>query len=298
MITMSNINEGDQLGAQMGQFAMLSFIAEENKQELVFTNKQLKEGRGLKFLEPFQINCKVIADKDFTDKNTFINKYIFAEKFFYTIRPQKGNDLDARLLNLSPKRNYNILGPFGLYKQYSSLNLYSIFSFKEEIAFKAKSNIARIKQQTANSKQQTANSKQLVSIHYRRTDYLALASLNLDDAYYLKALELFPSCHYKLCVFSDDIDYCKRIKYLERYESFFSEDNEAAVDMCMMTLCDHNIIANSSFSMWGAILNQNLDKKVICPKQYIGERDQEYSYINGNYYPQDWIALDLHELKA
>jgi len=61
-----------------------------------------------------------------------------------------------------------------------------------------------------------------------------------------------------------------------------------------MTLCDHNIVANSSFSWWGAYLNNSSEKIVVCPEDYIGPSDKKGQFINKNYYPKDWIALKLN----
>ena len=129
----------------------------------------------------------------------------------------------------------------------------------------------------------------LASIHFRRTDYLEVSSLNLSTDYYAKALTTLSENigAFKLLVFSDDIEWCKN--NIEHDDNvFFIENNTNYVDMCMMTLCDHNIIANSTFSWWGAYLNKNPDSLTICPMNYIGD---ENHFLNKNYYPHNWISL-------
>jgi len=61
--------------------------------------------------------------------------------------------------------------------------------------------------------------------------------------------------------------------------------------MCLMTLCDHNIIANSTFSWWGAYLNQNPNKKVVCPYNYLNYAPLN-DIINGKYFPEEWIPIN------
>jgi hypothetical protein len=158
-----------------------------------------------------------------------------------------------------------------------------IFKFKSDIVKQAKSNLDIIKDN---------EQYPIVSLHVRRGDYLQVSSLNLTLDYYSEAisifLEKFP--YFKLLVFSDDIEWCK--EYIVGEHVFYSEHNSNYVDMCMMTMCDHNIIANSTFSWWGAYLNQNVDKIVVCPKNYIGPSDPEAQFINNNYFPKDWISLE------
>lgn len=106
------------------------------------------------------------------------------------------------------------------------------------------------------------------SIHVRRTDYLTHKGcyniLNMN--YYEKAMEIAGTSNF--LIFSDDITWCKRHFIGNKFE--FSEGNSPPVDLSIMSRCTNNIIANSSFSWWGAWLNKRFEKKVIAPKIWFG----------------------------
>lgn len=132
-----------------------------------------------------------------------------------------------------------------------------------------------------------------VSVHVRRGDYLSslyssqFVSLGMD--YYKKAAEHILNAHpdARFFVFSDDKDYIK--------ESFDWLENKVIVtgntgadsykDMYLMSICDHNITANSTFSTWGALLNPNDDKTVIYPEKYLSGQNSEKKSLKG------WIRL-------
>ena len=73
---------------------------------------------------------------------------------------------------------------------------------------------------------------------------------------------------------------------MPHFEAYFSEGNDHFVDMCMMSLCDGHIIANSSFSWWGAWIGQG---KTVAPKKWFGsEGPKNWSDV----YCKDWIIHD------
>ena len=108
-----------------------------------------------------------------------------------------------------------------------------------------------------------------VSLHVRRGDYLNLKNIGvLDVDYYTKAVEYIiknvenPTFY----IFSDDLEWCKNsLGFLG--DCIYVDRTQTEIDdLKLMSSCRHNIIANSSFSWWGAWLNQNPKKNVIAPK--------------------------------
>jgi hypothetical protein len=126
-----------------------------------------------------------------------------------------------------------------------------------------------------------------VSIHIRRTDYVISNGYHPVQSieYYKKGLEIIGD-YDNLLVFSDDINWCK--ENLKFDNMIFVEDNDDIEDLWLMSLCNHNIIANSSFSWWGAWLNDNKDKKVIAPNKWFGKTTglNQLDII-----PEKWIKI-------
>lgn len=111
--------------------------------------------------------------------------------------------------------------------------------------------------------------KKTCSIHIRRGDYLSLPNHHpiCSLEYYNKAISNFDKETIFL-IFSNDIEWCKK-NFTDNRFIFISGEKDY-IDLWLMSLCKHNIIANSSFSWWGSWLNTNSDKLVITPKNWFG----------------------------
>lgn len=113
-----------------------------------------------------------------------------------------------------------------------------------------------------------------ISLHVRRGDYVDNAMFKgsglsvTETSYYKDAIEFMNSKveNPKYFIFSDDISWCKEnFDFLE--DKVFVDDTKSAIDdMLLMSKCKSNIIANSTFSWWGAWLNQHKNKIVVVPK--------------------------------
>ena len=111
----------------------------------------------------------------------------------------------------------------------------------------------------------------LISIHIRRGDYLNLShKLSLMPLeYYKNAISYFYDLGYRnFLVFSDDIKWCKSVFNNSFYENVsfdFSKDKSEIEDLSLMSSCEHNIVANSTFSYCASWFNRNANKKIITP---------------------------------
>ena len=139
-----------------------------------------------------------------------------------------------------------------------------------------------------------------ISIHIRRGDYVNNNKTNkvhgtCDLEYYNNAIKNITDNNnegFKLFFFSDDIDWVKEKFKKTNYKKTFISNNindKSWIDMFLMSSCNHNIIANSSFSFWGAWLNSKLDKKVIAPKRWF--LDIEMENQAKNIIPPQWIKI-------
>ena len=118
----------------------------------------------------------------------------------------------------------------------------------------------------------------LVSVHVRRGDYLKNRAIQVCDArYYIESMELIKSIigDVEFVVFSDDIEWVT--EFFREYNSVIINNRDVFdkyedwYDMYLMSKCRANIISNSTFSWWGAWLNDNYKKIVISPKKWIND---------------------------
>ena len=312
MITNSKIAWGDQLGAQLITLAELMYIAEETEQQIVFWEELRNYRRGYQFLDVFDVSdvtlisrCgsllkKIVSVYSHGGKKGSWQKQMkriyqsrihnIADSVVYRLvwlhyrdfDCKKGNEnslhASPEILKLSKQINYDLQDGFGTYQDWKKYES----AIQKRLTFKQ-----NIKAEAMQQYQNLSDGKETVAVHFRRTDYLVLASLNLGAEYYHEAMSHFDKDKVRFLVFSDDIEGCKTLELFNGIDAAFVSGNCPGVDMCLMSLCDNNIIANSTFSFWGAFLGSK-KKKVVCPRDYAGEGGM---YMNGNYYPESWIAI-------
>ena len=157
------------------------------------------------------------------------------------------------------------------------------FTFKKPLTGKSAEVIDRIR---------NCNS---VSISIRRGDYLNLSQIFniLPVDYYTNAInyiqERVPNAKF-FCT-SDDIDWCKGA-FSDRQDFEFidwSLGKDQYFDLQVIQECKHNILANSTFCLWGAWLNQNPEKIVIRPEKFFS--DGRYRSERKDFWSEDWIVI-------
>lgn len=139
-----------------------------------------------------------------------------------------------------------------------------------------------------------SHTSNLVSVHVRRTDYLKCNIYQiLNKDYYQEAMSKFDINNTLFLIFSDDIEWCKKSDYFSNIhnklfvESKMSDEEE----LYLMSKCDHNIIANSTFSLWGHYLNQNPNKKIVLPKKWFTSNNDLNSFFLVNCNSQNVIFI-------
>ena len=127
-----------------------------------------------------------------------------------------------------------------------------------------------------------------ISLHIRRTDHLIKPTYHpvLPLSYYEDALSKFPS-DLPVIVFSNEPEWCHKQDIFKDDRFLVSESGDNITDMCLMSMCQYQIMANSTYSWWGAWLSNSKD--VIAPKLWFGPDGQDPRDV----YVDRWLYLDV-----
>lgn len=281
------------LGNQLYQYASARALAEKNKTsiwlDLSFLNKEAPNITKRNFeLHHFNL----IESKDvkvINNSNLKLSKNIIQKLAIKTLKKlileyvECGSHFNANFFKSN--RSVAIDGYFQSYKYFDSIRhqLFHDFQIIEPLDNRNLEVLGLILKYDS------------VCMHVRRGDYVSLEAANkfhglCDLNYYSKAIAMIHSeiKNPHFFIFSDDIPWC-RSHFNEANISFVNINNSdnAHLDLNLMKNCKHFIIANSSFSWWGAWLAENENKIVIAPKRWFAE---ENSNIEDRI-PNEWLVI-------
>ena len=275
------------LGNQMFQYAAARALANRLNMQLRLDLREFKKYKLHKYgLDSYLLDSKIATEEDLKEfphwqlslskalKNIGINKKFYVEpSFHYSEAWEKLNGETYMYGYFQSEKYFNM----------SEGDIRKEFVLREEIADK---NI-RIINQCENSES--------VSVHVRRGDYITNQKVlekhgicSLD--YYKNAISLIRDKFQmpKFFVFSNDIKWAKEnLNFGEDAVFVMGNENVPALDLHIMARCRHHIIANSSFSWWGAWLGDYSKKYVIAPTPWFDSKIVEKDLV-----PSSWVKID------
>jgi len=277
------------LGNQMFQYAIGKHLSIINNVDFKFDISDLQKNKPDQNYtkRDYELSCFRIIE-NFADDNeikriTLINetplKFIY-RLFPYYKRPvinEKGYFFDNNIFKIKNGKYLNGYWQSEMYFKEIREILISDFTLKNKLSDKAQNYINTIKETNS------------VSLHIRRGDYIKSYSNYyhiLNDNYYENAINHIEKRikNIKIFIFTDDFEWASN-KYGNNEKYIIVQTEANYEDLYLMSLCKHNIIANSSFSWWGAWLNQNENKICIAPKKWFKK------VINTDIIPERWIKI-------
>lgn len=262
MITFNNIGYMGRFGNQMFQFASTVGIARKLGFDPVFPIERFQGNSGpdaydgCKLLDCFKIPGNLIKHSS----EIPINHIYYENQFGF-------NPETLQLPNAT-----SLSGYFQTEKYFKFIEseIKEIFTFKDEIIEEAG---------------KYGPIENAVSIHVRRGDYLTSSDYHTVQSidYYMEAIKQFEDKS-KFYIFSDDPQWCRENLNIEN--SGVIDSGSPYIDIYLMSLCEGHIIANSSFSWWGAWLANS--KKTIAPANWFGPQMCKDA---SDVYCDNWIAI-------
>ena len=292
---MITINLTGGLGNQLFQYALGRYLAIKWDAELVIDDTFYKsQPTGVTprryELDKFATQLRIVTDSERRYLKRYTNRYLrYLQKYISLPSRYKyvREPLDKLLLEVRDLSGDLFLDGFWQSERYFAgvediirHDLIPNFDFSDQ------------EKEVMASMQNTAS----VSLHVRRGDYVTnpLTSAwhgicGLD--YYRDAIGVIESRiespHY--FVFSDDMAWATANLQIDKPVTYVSHNDEttAVNDLMLMASCQHHIIANSSFSWWGAWLNPKKEKWVVRPKMWL----EQLPHMNDSVCPESWVAV-------
>lgn len=277
-----NINGG--LGNQMFQYALYMALMQTGKKVQLDTSHINRDMTNMKRCTIFEA---FILDKEYPSLNSASNRIVchLYNPLFVLLNGQYHEVLVGKYDEKVSTIDRGYLDGFWQTEKYFSKyrdSVFAAFQLKQSLPEKSNRILLDIQKESTP-----------VSLHIRLGDYNTPANRKIygkicTEEYYNRAityiLSQYPNARFFL--FSNDIEKAQSILPQIDYE-IVDVNNESTgwADMYLMSQCKHNIIANSSFSWWGAWLNQNPDKIVVAPSKWLNTREMP------DICPESWIRL-------
>lgn len=272
MIGFNYLGKMGQLGNQMFQYASLRGIA---------------KNRGFNFCIPY--NKEIVVDNlgnklriELFDLFAMSNVTQLNIQVIDKDRPtvsEDGFNFNENIFNECPDW-VNLQGYFQTEKYFKNIEdeIRDDFTFRNQISLLCKHKMSEVDRP--------------IALHIRRGDFLINFANhnNLGLDYYDAALNKF-DINRTVIIFSDDPEWCKEQSLFEDDRFLVSEGNDSYTDLCLMSLCTDFIIANSTFSWWGAWLSKSINK-VVCapdPKQWFGPNNAHLD--TSDIIPEEWVII-------
>lgn len=266
MISFNTLGNNGRLGNQMFQYAALKGIAKQNGHEFCIplqgifgTNDERVLASDVNLYDfPNIINNNIKITDYITVKES---SFTFDQNLFY-----RCND------------NVDLCGYFQSEKYFKHISddIRNDFAFSQFVDKMTDSYLHGLYQK-----------EKLICLHIRRSDYITDSNFNvLDLNYYQSALEIL-NLNLPILVFSDDSEWCENQFFFKDDRFKIIKTNNTLIDLCLMTKCHYHIIANSSYSWWGAWLAKS--KKVIAPKKWFSGSLSNWD--TSDLYCPKWVSI-------
>lgn len=279
------------LGNQMFQLATGFALSRKLNTELIIDLSFFHQHENKTWNRPYELDifnhdCNIqknnLLNRYLTSLIPFLKKKKVGQKILKQLRYYCPDEFNYNEFN-SLKNGTTLFGYFTnehYFKQYRE-EILTKFTFKYPVPTECQEVFNEITKENS------------VSVHIRRGDYLNSKNTTIYASYpiewYQEAIQMIKKevSSPFFFFFSDDIDWVKN-NFVDIENSTFIDINKGGNsynDLRLMSRCKHNIITNSTFSWWGAWLNQNEHKIVIAPKYYYKDKNRP------NFMPATWVLL-------